>query len=337
MAPAAIETEEDDPVVAEYDVFITPEVEEQIYLLQYLNRAPDYPFTDATGCRPSEMRIKQESGFIEVDVPVNVRQNFNRPMGVRWGESVRKTKGQGQKAWGIASGFERVHVPRLGGRPGASGEQTAADEEDKVDEYIQNFEDANEKGHVLNTQTLGGQIIKENAGYSNYMIGTFRDNQLHLTRLTGIVQMRTQFNHLDATAYLETLARRREKESQEGVKPSEPRALIPTVKKGAGNTSVEKSQAFLQHAHEEKWTKLQYLDENMDEAYGMYHERLFVQDPGSSPKLHSSMNNDRYLEAISAPSSDKSGKRKPLTKRQVHEIDISDDSDNPANEAQPSK
>lgn len=174
--------DEDDPVVAEYDVYITPEMERQLYVLQYLNRSPEMPFTKATESEPSQLRIKEQSGFIEVDVPINIRQYYNRPAGVKWGEAMRKTKQFGQKAYGISSGFERA-MPRLN-RPGAATANgsaapatttpTALEDDDNLDDYVSRFEDANEKGHVLNTQTFGGQVLKDDGKGPNYMLGTFR-------------------------------------------------------------------------------------------------------------------------------------------------------------------
>lgn len=167
---------DDDPVIAEYDVFITPEMEQQLYVLQYLNRDPSQPFDKSQGAVPSEVRVKESSGFIEVDVALPMKKNFNRQAGVRWGEAMRMTKQLGQKAYGIAAGFERA-MPRVS-RPGAPTEGPSTpitlDDQDAVDEYVANFEDANEKGHVLNTQTYGGQIVEENGKGPTYMVGTFR-------------------------------------------------------------------------------------------------------------------------------------------------------------------
>lgn len=168
-------------MVAEYDVYITPDVaEQQLYVLQYLNRSPAQPFTRDHNSQPSELRIKKDSGFIEVDVPIDIHNNYNRLAGVRWGEAMRKTKGFGQKAFGIASGFERT-MPRSANRPGATGEgapvaPVTADDDDNIEEYVTNFEDANEKGHVLNSQTFGGQILHEDDKGPSYMLGTFRDS-----------------------------------------------------------------------------------------------------------------------------------------------------------------
>ena len=181
---AADDENENDPVVAEYDVYITPEnLEQQLYVLQYLNRPPDKPLTKADDSQPSALRIKQDSGFIEVDVPINLQRNYNRPAGVMWGEAMRKTKGFGQKAFGIASGFERT-MPRSTNRAGAGGEGTpaapiATENDDNFQDYVDHFEDANEKGHVFNSQTFGGQIMKDDGKGPSYMLGTFRDSRQH--------------------------------------------------------------------------------------------------------------------------------------------------------------
>lgn len=59
--------------------------------------------------------------------------------------------------------------------------------------------------------------------------------------------------------------RRREKESQEGAKPAEPKAFLPTVKKTGGDTAAELTQAFMKSANHEPWQKLQYTDENVSQ------------------------------------------------------------------------
>ncbi|CAN9222434.1 unnamed protein product [Alternaria alternata] len=326
---AVMDIEDDDPVVAEYDVYITPEVaEQQLYVLQYLNRPPDQPFTKATESQPSELRIKKDSGFVEVDVPINIHRNYNRVAGVRWGETMRKTKGFGQKAFGIASGFERT-MPRSTNRPGAAGEGApaapiATEDDDNFEEYVTHFEDANEKGHVFNSQTFGGQIMHDDGKGPSYMLGTFRDNELHLTRCNGLVQLRTQFHHIDASAQLEAVQRRREKESQEGAKVAEPKAFLAQVKKTGGDTAAELTQAFMKSTNQEQWQKLDYFDENDERAFDAYHDRLFLADVASAPKLQSKIDNNEFLDAIS--SSGKGGKKKP--RRGAEDlIEISDDSD----------
>ncbi|KAF1839486.1 hypothetical protein BDW02DRAFT_486822 [Decorospora gaudefroyi] len=326
-APRVEDDDDDDPVVAEYDVYITPEMENQLYVLQYLNRPPDQPLTKATDSKPSEVRIKKDAGFVEVDVPINIHRNYNRPAGVQWGEAMRKTKGFGQKAFGIASGFERT-MPRITNRPGPADEGApaapiATEDDGNFAEYVANFEDANEKGHVLNTQTFGGQIMKDDGKGPSYMLGTFRDNELHLTRLDGLVQLRTQFHHVDASEHLEALQRRREKESQEGAKVAEPKAFLAQVKKTGGDTAAELTQAFMKSTNQEQWQKLTYYDENDPVAFDTYTDRLFLHDVESAPKLQAKINNTQFLDAISG----KAGKKKPTKRNADDLIEISDDSD----------
>lgn len=328
MPAAAADIDGDDPVVNEYDVFITPEIEGQLYLFQYLNRPPDQPFVKETGSRPSQLRIKPQSGFVEVDAPLDIHHHYNKIAGVKWGEAVRKTKSYGQKAYGIASGFERPNV-RLNNRSGAAPDAPGGpsiDDDDNIEDYVANFEDANEKGHVLNTRTFNGQITKNDERKASYMIGTFRENQLYLTKLSGFVQLRAGFNHLDAGTTLDALARRKERESQEGVKPAEAKAFLPTVKRSATDTSAEATQKFFKATGAEQWSKLQYYDENQGESYDAYTERLFLEDPGSAQKLHASMSNAGFLDAISVPSSEKGKKRSP-SKPQADLVQISDVSD----------
>lgn len=66
---------------------------------------------------------------------------------------------------------------------------------------------------------------------------------------------------------LEAAQRRREKESQDGAKPTEPKAFMPTVKKAGGDTAAEITQAFMKSANAEKWNKLMYHYEDVKTSY----------------------------------------------------------------------
>lgn len=82
----------------------------------------------------------------------------------------------------------------------------------------------------------------------------------------------------------------------------------------------------MQQAAEEKWTRLNYFDEEDTEAYDAY-SQLFVQDPSSAPQLNSALSNEEYLDAISVPRHDPGGRRKkkPLTRRQREAFERDDD------------
>ncbi|KAK7703505.1 hypothetical protein SLS57_010944 [Botryosphaeria dothidea] len=329
MSPAAVETD-DDPVIAEYDVFITPELEEQIYLLQYPNRGRDQPYNERYNSKPVEVRMKPKTGFIEVDVPMNVHGNYDKRKGVKWGEAMRRAQDNGESAFGLAAGFSGLAKAAVPPRTGAAGRADIQDmelEEDSVEQLLQRFDDANDKGHVLNKQTLGGQIMKDETGKPIYMLGSYRGKELHLTKISGIVQMRPQFHHLDAVRELANANRRREREAAEGARANEPRAVQMTIKNDDGDSA--QSKEFLFRAQEEKWTKLRYYDEETEEAFQTYHDKMFIDDTKNAAKLKSSMTNEQYLDAISAERHDPSGrsKKKPLTKRQMQRIEDSDESD----------
>ena len=61
----------------------------------------------------------------------------------------------------------------------------------------------------------------------------------------------------------------------------------------------------------------------------MYHERLFVQDTSSAPSLATTLTNEQYIDAVSAPRTDTSGRirKKSLTRRQLQPNQDSEDSE----------
>lgn len=185
-----VHASEEDPVVAEYDVFITPEMAEQVYLLQYPNRDRGLPYNDGTRMKPLEMRIKPKAGFIELDVPMHVHTNFDKRKGITWGEAVREAKDKGSASFGLSSGFGiehgRIRAPNRGLQGSRSDPSAHQEDHDVVEDLLMSFEDANEKGHVLNKQTLGGQILKEEAGKPLYMLGAFCQSMACVNPVTAV-------------------------------------------------------------------------------------------------------------------------------------------------------
>lgn len=86
--------------------------------------------------------------------------------------------------------------------------------------------------------------------------------ELHLTKVTGVVQMRPQFHHLDAQSQQAEATRRRERAAAEPPRPTEPRA-VQMIAKGADDEDINmtSTKAFLDLAHSEPWTRLRYHDE----------------------------------------------------------------------------
>ncbi|KAI4727269.1 hypothetical protein E4T49_04958 [Aureobasidium sp. EXF-10728] len=331
MSPSRAEDmQDDDPVIAEYNVFITPRQLEQIYLLQYPNRNRSQAYNDRNGARPVDFRLKPQAGFMEMDIGMNPSANFNKFQSLVWGEAMRKSKVNGGSAtFGAAAGFAATK--------GGKGRGKQENGEMSVDQGLARFQDAVNRDAVFQKQTLGGQILQDEAGNPNYMLGAFRGDELHLTRVDGVVQMRPQFHHVDAITHAETAARRTEASETTSSSTSAPTAtkqpqalaLAQTYKdnRDVENLEALRAKNLLLIAAEEKWTRLEYFDEDEEASYAMYHSRLFHGDAGNAVGLKSAMRNEEYLDAISAPRVDPSGRKKkrPLTKKQMERIEAAED------------
>ncbi|KZF23189.1 hypothetical protein L228DRAFT_106016 [Xylona heveae TC161] len=294
--------DEDDPVLREYDVYIPQQTEEKLYVLQYPNRSGEAPYSEANHARPLELRLKPHVGLVELDVPLNVYDNYDKTKGIRWGEAVRKGGMDRGGSYGFAGGFSGGAVPqpaRKGSKnSGLEDEINAAELQDAL---LADFEGAVRKGHVLSKQTLGGQIVPPKDGDPIYMIGVFRGDQLHLSKVTQIVQMRPQFHHIDAMVDNERNSARSLRESA-APRQTEVRAVQMTVKAADGDDmDMGETAKVLRAAQEENWQRLIYHDEDSQESWDKYHENLFLEDLENAPKLETDMTNDEYLDSISAP------------------------------------
>jgi DNA-directed RNA polymerase-3 subunit RPC5 len=317
IASISFEDEDEDPVIAEYDVYMTPEQPEQSFLIQYPNRDRSKPYGPA-GDRPIGMRIKPKSGFLEVDVDTNVNANFDKQKGVKWGEALREATDSGTTSFGMAAGFGKsARSDHLGLSRRPTGD---------VRQLVERFHQSNEEGRVLNKQTLGGQIIEPGKGKPNYMLGAFRGKELHLTAIDGAVQMRPQFHHLDA----QSQAARNKHWRDLDLPRAEPRMIHHQVVKSSTDGdefNITQTARQLTNAAEESWVTLKFRDEDSEEAYEGYREKLFLSDTSAAPQLKASTADEQYLDSISAPRTDPSGrtKKKPITKKQ--RLALEEDSD----------
>jgi DNA-directed RNA polymerase-3 subunit RPC5 len=150
---------DDDELAEEYDVFMTPELEEKLYLLQFPTREREKPYNEETRNKPLEMRIKPQTGHVEMDVPISTEFYYDETKARAWGEALSKSKTENGYGHGFAAGFgSSAHMRRPSRRSNAGDMDISDDEED----------------FTLKHQTLGGQIIPDERGKPMYMIGTFR-------------------------------------------------------------------------------------------------------------------------------------------------------------------
>ncbi|KAI7181864.1 hypothetical protein D0869_06690 [Hortaea werneckii] len=345
MSPARVqqEDEDDDPVTAEYDVYLTPQQQEQILLLQYPNRARTRPYNARHGAAPDSIRLKPVSNHLELDINLNTAHNFNRWQGLKWGDALSTSREiQNDTAtYGLAAGFS-------GAKPRSAGRANIKDQADRRQFLEQGvnmggFAALEDEGKVHTRQTLGGQVIRhgegeEEAGKPLYFLGAFRGQELHLTKVDGTVQMRPQFHHLDAEEQRARLAASRASAVDASERPQgDPRAVLTknkTQEESEKDKAEDRMRKLLQASEAEPWTQLEYVDEDQEEAYERFHERMFVRDVDGASKLQSGMDNDQYLDAISMPRRDsptRRRKRRP-TKKRLDEVEIDSDEEEQAAE-----
>lgn len=299
---AQTEDEDDDPIVASYDVYIKPQWADgrQLYVLQFPNRPASDDYSSANGSLPMELRVKPATGLLELDVPLNAFHNYDRSKGALWGEMLRKstlsksntgTGGTGG-SHGLAGGFGIGGVAPGPGRGRSKDEDPVAIQQ----EILEDFHDGITKGRVLTKQTLGGQTLPKDNTSPNYYLGAFKNNQLHLSPVNEMVQMRPQFHHIDATAEIERLAKR----GETATAPRAATGVHMTVKQLGEGVEVETMGERIRKAQEEKWRKMKYIDDESAAAWDTFNE-LFVEDPESKPMLVSGITDEEYLDKISAP------------------------------------
>lgn len=157
-------------IMAKYRLFINKPTGKRAMLIQYPNRVIGQEYRASSGNKPLELRIKPKCGLVEVDIPVDIHVNYNQEKGVEYGEAMRKSQflqEGGSYTLGGGLGIGPKIIPRVGPRlPPPEGPSH--------EKLLENFDDANNKGHVMNKITLGGQIYPFKNGDPIYMAATFK-------------------------------------------------------------------------------------------------------------------------------------------------------------------
>ena len=196
-------------LVKKYNVLIN-HASKRSLLVQYPNREIGQEYRSANGQKPLELRIKPKCGVVEVDVPINVFSNFDQTKGIEYGEAMRSSRVLQQGgSYGLGGGLGIGAKP-----PIKDGRRVIAPDGPSHEKLLENFEDADNKGHVMNNITLGGLIVPFRDGDPIYMTAAFKGGKLKYiefmsmadkllgnciwTKLDAMVQLRPKFDHLDA-------------------------------------------------------------------------------------------------------------------------------------------
>jgi len=132
-------------------------------------------------------------------------------------------------------------------------------------------------------------------------------DQLHLTPVDAMVQMRPQFHHLDAYSEMD---KSRNAKTTLPTRGPEARSVHMTVKNpidGEEDTKYNMADR-ISDTQREEWRRHKYSDEDADKSWAAY-RHLFVGQGSETgeqlklkmPKLKSAWTDEEYLDEISAP------------------------------------
>ncbi|KAM3432026.1 hypothetical protein MY4824_006810 [Beauveria thailandica] len=294
-----VTADDDDPITASYPVFLNPALPlgRRLLVLQQPNRTDE---SGAARAPPSELRLKAVSGMVEVDMPLDYNEAYDRDKGLRWGRTLQTSMAaKNGGSHGLAGGFGFGAVQQRGSGAAASGRRrNEVDAEDLID-----WNEAIRQDKVLRTQTLGGQYPE--ADEVQYMVGVFQGNDLHLTPVSSLVHLRPQLHHLDAATQQERQAAAKEAGAGgaggagsggaggtggPGAGGPAARAIHMSIKTTADGETVttETIADRLRSVQGEPWRKMRYTDENEEAAWEVYNESLF---------LNAKHNNDAATES----------------------------------------
>ena len=286
---------------------------------------------------------------MDINLPTN--GNFNKYQALKWGDSLRAiNQGENSGTFGLAGGLSSHFM--TSGLTNGRRKDDEADREGRLADDLTDFNAADQQGKVLRKQTLGGTIIKhdgtgEEAGKPVYFVGAFKGSELHLSQITGTVQMRPIFHHLDAEDARDRIASREQyaaggaggEGASDGPRRPEarPRIVHQSYKSGpvggSGNPKGELEEQSanlrmaLQTAAEERWVPLRYVDDYDERAFEVYNKRLFNEDVGTEKCkiLKAGMDHDAWLDAMSAPGRGGAAKRRRRDKKGLPEGDDLED------------
>ncbi|EXJ78561.1 hypothetical protein A1O1_08962 [Capronia coronata CBS 617.96] len=308
--------DQDDPVIASYDVYLTKplsptakEAASRLYVLQYPSHRPySKPYNAARSQAPTSLRLKPNSGFLEVDVPILTQEHYNEHAGEKFGKGVAESR-----------------TLQAGGSHGLAGGFSAGSTQLKFRD-IPMHDQLNNPVQYLTTQTLGGKIVAPSPRDPIYLVGSFKKKQLHLSHVDAVVQMRPQFHHIDAE---DELAQKRlqaangtgpakQKPGLEAPPPKvESKAIeikIKDNKDDAKDRGLNENARLLRDIQMEDWDHHDWVDEDESDSQTVFTTHLQLPDntAQTSVRLRSLLSNGDWLDRMSAPRED--GKKGLLAK-----------------------
>ena len=142
----------------------------KLVVLEYVNKTSPDP-NQLQQPRVLELRVKPNTGMIEVDVPIDTSDAYDKNKGIQWGVALQKSmEAKKGGSLGLAGGFGvgAAPPPRTGGRRGAGGASGNDDEAPPL-----TWAEAARLDKILRKQTLGGGRSAEEEN-TKHMVGVFQ-------------------------------------------------------------------------------------------------------------------------------------------------------------------
>ncbi|KAL0092037.1 DNA-directed RNA polymerase III subunit Rpc5 [Phycomyces blakesleeanus] len=268
-----IDSDDNDEILAEIPVYLNNKLSKYLHLFQYPLR--NAPFTSRTG--PLSIRMKPNSKKVELDLPLDTRSAFyNTDRGEDF------AMGMNDKT--IKTAYDR--------RMEEHGEQSSGNM------YNKNKQKEDE---LLDKMTLTSTDIPSQ---TKYLIGVLRQDELHVTPLHSIVQLRPGFKYIDKIDEKLKAANKRiqdQEKLEETKKPvvenNQAQAVQVSVKNaeqdGPGRRNLYSMS--VRNAEEEQWQPMVYYDERSSQAEKVY-ESLYAT---KKDELECATSSEDYLEMLS--------------------------------------
>ena len=159
-------------VISQYKVYWNRPESKRVLVLQFPNRPKEQPYNDVQEQKPLELRVKPVSGLIEVDVPLRIKNTFDKQKALDYGKALKKSKVLQQGgSYGLAGGFGMSSQGRI------KREDQDFERMEDEEPSVRRFEEARASGSVMEKITLGGRMNLPKSGGPIYAIGVFEGGE----------------------------------------------------------------------------------------------------------------------------------------------------------------
>ncbi|KAI9308767.1 DNA-directed RNA polymerase III subunit Rpc5 [Cunninghamella echinulata] len=266
-----VDHDSDDEIVAEFPVYLSTQLCNNIQIFQYPMR--NAPFRPRQG--PVGARVKPKAKMVQLDLPLDTRSRYyNTERGEEF------SMGTHDKV--IKTAYDK-----------------RMEEHEEEERY--GMKNKKKEDELLDKLTLTSTHVPTQ---TNYLVGVLHNDELHVTPVKNIIQMRPGFNYLDKIDDKWKAANKRiqeveKQEEQKKVETEKAQTLQVSMKHNDNSESSTRRNLYslaVHNAEDENWVPIVYCDQMSSEAEEQY-EKLYCKQ---YEQLSSKMSQLDFLDQISA-------------------------------------